>query len=211
MKALLEYWEAGGPLMIPLALLCLAMWYWLLTLGWRLRKERASALGLQELLHGSRVNRMAQEIQRWAQSHPGPVARVAQFALGGERAPERIRGRCAEAKLAEVPRFEHELEILKAMVAAAPLLGLLGTVRGMISTFFVLSLRGSSSTELLSGGISEALLTTQVGLIVALPGFIGAYIIARRIRGLGVALDILESHLIDVATLPSHAGKGGAP
>ena len=82
------------------------------------------------------------------------------------------------------------------MVAAAPLLGLLGTVKGMIAGFFILSTRGAASIDLLSHGISEALVTTQVGLVVALPGFAGAYAIARRLRELEVTLDRFESHLM---------------
>ena len=82
------------------------------------------------------------------------------------------------------------------MVAAAPLLGLLGTVKGMIAGFFILSTRGAASIDLLSHGISEALVTTQVGLVVALPGFAGAYAIARRLRELDVQLDRFESHLM---------------
>jgi biopolymer transport protein ExbB len=210
-SALLHYWEAGGPLMIPMAALCFATWYWLLTLGSRLRREGAAARGVQELLHGKQAGGVPEAVANWARAHPGPVARVARYATGGGIVRDAIRYRSAEARMVELPRFERELTILKAMVAAAPLLGLLGTVRGMISTFSVLSLRGTASIELLSSGISEAFVTTQAGLVVALPGLVGAYLIGRRLAGLEVSLDILESHLLAVTANSAPARAGGSP
>jgi len=73
------------------------------------------------------------------------------------------------ALLAEAPRLERSLSLLGALAGVAPLLGLLGTVSGMIATFDTISTAGTSNPRLLSGGISEALITTQLGLMVAIP------------------------------------------
>jgi len=73
------------------------------------------------------------------------------------------------ALLAEAPRMERSLSLLAALAGVAPLLGLLGTVSGMIATFEVISAAGTGNPKLLSGGISEALITTQLGLMVAIP------------------------------------------
>lgn len=73
------------------------------------------------------------------------------------------------ALLTEAPRLERSLSLLGAMAAVAPLLGLLGTVSGMIRTFETISSAGTGNPRLLSGGISEALITTQFGLAVAIP------------------------------------------
>ena len=73
------------------------------------------------------------------------------------------------ALLAEAPRLERSLSLLAAMAGVAPLLGLLGTVSGMIATFDTISSAGTGNPRLLSGGISEALITTQLGLMVAIP------------------------------------------
>ena len=83
--------------------------------------------------------------------------------------------------------------------AAAPLVGLLGTVKGMIGTFVGLSARGSAMMDLLSSGVSEALVTTQVGLIVALPGLVGLHAIRRKIARLETELDRIGSRLVSVA------------
>ena len=73
------------------------------------------------------------------------------------------------ALLSEAPRLERSMSLLNAMAVVAPLLGLLGTVSGMISTFNAISTVGTGNPRLLSGGISEALLTTQAGLVIAIP------------------------------------------
>jgi biopolymer transport protein ExbB len=147
--------------------LCFAIWYWVVALSRRLREQRA-----------------------------GLPARAEEYALGAGPHPEAIRERLLEIRTAEVSPFGRQLDILRALVVSAPLLGLLGTVRGMIATFLVLSARGTASIELISTGISEALVTTQVGLVIALPGLFGAYSIQRGLRDLDAALDQLESHLV---------------
>lgn len=74
-----------------------------------------------------------------------------------------------EAILKELPRLERFLSALNIMGAVAPLLGLLGTVTGMIATFHVITLYGAGDPRMMSGGISEALVTTMLGLSVAIP------------------------------------------
>ena len=70
------------------------------------------------------------------------------------------------------------------LAAIAPLLGLLGTVTGMISTFDVMAVSGTGNAKAMAGGISEALITTQTGLLVAIPGLCMKDFLARRARNL---------------------------
>ncbi|MCP4161250.1 MAG: MotA/TolQ/ExbB proton channel family protein [Deltaproteobacteria bacterium] len=74
-----------------------------------------------------------------------------------------------EAMLKEIPRVEKKLSLLAVTGSVTPLLGLLGTVTGMIKTFHSITLYGSGDPRLMSGGISEALVTTMLGLAVAIP------------------------------------------
>ncbi|PIE43279.1 MAG: flagellar motor protein MotA [Gammaproteobacteria bacterium] len=74
-----------------------------------------------------------------------------------------------EAILQELPRFERGQSFIKLLAAVSPLLGLLGTVIGMIATFQSITLFGTSDPKLMAGGISQALMTTVFGLIVAIP------------------------------------------
>lgn len=74
-----------------------------------------------------------------------------------------------DAILKEVPKLESGLNLVKVLAATAPLLGLLGTVIGMINTFQAITLFGTGDPQIMAGGISEALVTTVLGLIAAIP------------------------------------------
>ena len=82
-----------------------------------------------------------------------------------------------------VPRLERHLGTLAVLGGIAPLLGLLGTVTGMIHTFQMVTLFGSGDARLLSGGISEALITTKYGLIIAVPVLLAHAFLSRHARG----------------------------
>ena len=86
-----------------------------------------------------------------------------------------------DAILKEIPRLERFLPTLAVLGAVAPLLGLLGTVTGMINTFDIMSLFGNTDAKLMSGGISEALITTQLGLAVAIPILLLHHFLERRV------------------------------
>ena len=89
--------------------------------------------------------------------------------------------------------FRQRRMALGAMIAAAPLLGLLGTVGGMVRTFASLSTRGSDqSMEGLARGIAEVLVATESGLLVALPALLLVYLAHREVRRLVAALNRLE-------------------
>ncbi|MBA55360.1 MAG: energy transducer TonB [Pseudomonadales bacterium] len=83
--------------------------------------------------------------------------------------PDTLELKLAEAIIKEKPRLERFIPLLKIIAVAAPLLGLLGTVIGMIVTFQSITLFGTGDPKLMAGGISQALVTTVLGLLVALP------------------------------------------
>ncbi len=82
---------------------------------------------------------------------------------------EEMENALQEAILREIPAMERFLSTLGMLAAIAPLLGLLGTVTGMINTFHVITMHGTGDPSMMSGGISEALVTTMLGLSVAIP------------------------------------------
>ncbi len=105
-----------------------------------------------------------------ANSHPGPIARMMRQGIANlGRSKDDIRESIQEAAMAEVPRLEKWLSTIAVIGTMMPIMGLLGTVTGMISTFDVITVKGTSDPKALAGGISEALITTQTGLIFALP------------------------------------------
>ena len=87
-----------------------------------------------------------------------------------------------EAILGEIPALERFLSTLAVLAAIAPLLGLLGTVTGMIQTFQIITLHGTGDPRLLSAGISEALVTTMLGLAVAIPILLLHSLLSRRVE-----------------------------
>jgi biopolymer transport protein ExbB len=87
-----------------------------------------------------------------------------------------------EAILGEIPRIERFLSTLGMLAAIAPLLGLLGTVTGMINTFHVITYYGTGDPRMMSGGISEALVTTMLGLSVAIPIMMAHTFLSRSVE-----------------------------
>lgn len=110
-----------------------------------------------------------------------------------------IESSLAEAILKETPRLERFLPALKVLAAIAPLLGLLGTVTGMINTFHVITLHGTGDPRLMAGGISEALITTQLGLAVAIPILVITALLGRKASR--IASDMEEKAMALIAAL----------
>ncbi|KAB1443199.1 MotA/TolQ/ExbB proton channel family protein [Pseudodesulfovibrio senegalensis] len=114
---------------------------------------------------------------------------------------EIIENAFQEGLLKELPMLERFLPTLNVLAAVAPLLGLLGTVTGMINTFQVITLYGTGDPRMMSGGISEALVTTQLGLAVAVPIMILHHVLERRVdtiigdmeeKGTGFAVALMK-------------------
>ena len=91
---------------------------------------------------------------------------------------ELLQFKLDEAVLAEMPAIERGNGLIKLLAATSPLLGLLGTVTGMILTFQAISLFGTGDPKLMAGGISQALVTTVLGLVVAIPLLFGHSVVA---------------------------------
>ncbi len=96
----------------------------------------------------------------------------------------------------EVKRLERYMVILETVAAASPLLGLLGTVLGMIKVFSVISIAGVGQAGLLSGGIAEALITTAFGLSIGIPALVAFNLLDTRIDTLIVKIDTYSHQLL---------------
>ena len=116
---------------------------------------------------GAKVN-----AQRKNPENPGnnPLGRVLKAYQDNKNADvETLELKLDEAILKETPSLESGISIIKVFAAIAPMMGLLGTVTGMIATFQSIQLFGTGDPKLMAGGISMALITTVQGLIAALP------------------------------------------
>lgn len=182
--SLWEQVEEGGPIVWPiLAIFILGF----LIVGERtffmLRKQFNSDVFMKKI-SDSIVRTDWQECEKLCEKFiRKPVARVILAGLKC-RELERIdmENVLQEAILREIPPMERFLSTLGMLAAIAPLLGLLGTVTGMIDTFHIITLHGTSDPRLMSGGISEALVTTMLGLSVAIPLMLAQTLLNRSIE-----------------------------
>ncbi len=134
---------------------------------------------------------------------PGPVAHIIKTALLKH---DRPRGEIAktieDAAMLEVPRLEKNLVVLATIDHISPLLGLFGTVIGMIQVFMkIQEMRGIINTEALAGGIWVALITTAAGLAVAIPAFVAYNYLVSRVNGLVLDMEKSATEVINLLQL----------
>jgi len=114
--------------------------------------------------------KVAAQLKRDTASTDNPLGRVlAAYEANRDADTETVELKLSEAALKEMPRLTSGLLFIKVISVVAPLAGLLGTVTGMIKTFQVITLYGAGDPKLMAGGISQALMTTVLGLVVAIP------------------------------------------
>ena len=161
----------GGPIVWPILAILVIGLLIVVERAVRLLRNRHSNLPLiEEIRELSRSGDWQGCEQRCSQMSAKPLGRVLLAGLGARSlAREDMENTLQEAILKEIPGLERFLSTLGMLTAIAPLLGLLGTVTGMINVFHVITLYGASDPRLMSGGISEALVTTMLGLSVAIP------------------------------------------
>jgi biopolymer transport protein ExbB len=107
-----------------------------------------------------------------------------------------VRQAMEDAGRRETKRLERYLVLLATVAAASPLLGLLGTVWGMIKVFSVISISGVGQAGLLSGGIAEALITTAFGLVIGIIGLVAYNLLDARVDTLVVRIDTYAHQLL---------------
>jgi biopolymer transport protein ExbB len=180
---LLVHIAKGGPVMVPILALggfALAVFLvkWL-----QIRRVRlAQPQELRAVLAALELGQPA-KAERHARAIPGPVGEMLAAAIRHHREPkEYIEEVMYEKMLATRPRLERLVPFLALAAAAAPLLGLLGTVTGMINTFNAITVFGTGDPKTLAGGISEALITTEYGLIVAIPALLLHAGLSRKVK-----------------------------
>lgn len=191
-KDLTLYIEAGGYVMPPLILATVVLWF---ALGYRYATIKAgTSRGVRHLL---------ERMQRGQQpSRNGVLVRAARKGLAlKERNMPYLRRFLDDAFAAEERDLKRFNVLITTIVMVAPLMGLLGTVVGMIETFDSLGdLSLFSQSGGIAGGISQALFTTQMGLAVSIPGLIVNGILSRQARRLEMSLaqmkDILCSQRV---------------
>jgi biopolymer transport protein ExbB len=162
--------------------------------------------GIKNLLQKDRL----MEALTLCEETPGPVAKVVKAGLRHATDDEQgMRFALQEAALVEIPVLERRISALAAIAQIAPLFGLLGTLLGMIRTFWQFNQGGNYATPVvLAGGMWEALLTAAAGLIVAIPAHLARHFLAGRVRALVQDMEWAGSELMRFLLRDYHPGDG---
>jgi len=184
MTEIWRIWLSGGWVMIPL-FACAVLLY-------------AQAFQLIGYVRRVRLDdRRAPQWFQWVRSPDqaqGRIAEIIRYTQSDVFSAKQVRNRFDEIRSSLLALIERRTRFVSMLVGAAPLLGLLGTVLGMLRTFFGLASSGGTETaNVVAAGISEALVTTQTGLTVALPGLFLVMIVQRQRHQLEAQLARLET------------------
>ncbi len=173
--------EKGGTLMFALLALSLYLYY----LGFELWLRMRSVVpnDLQSIPR-----------DRWAGfKQGGRVDQIMRYCLADHQNREETRKRFEQIRQSESSYLNRRLRFLLVLASSAPLIGLLGTVAGMLRTFAGLSMEESYKMDLVASGISQALVTTQAGLLIAIPALAFLHLLNRRKKDWLRCLNRMES------------------
>jgi biopolymer transport protein ExbB len=165
--------------------------------------------GIKNLLQKGRL----MEALTLCEETPGPVAAVVKAGLrhAGDAEPG-MRFAIQEAALVELPVLERRINSLAAIAQITPLLGLLGTLLGMIKTYWLFNQGGNYATPaVLAGGMWEALLTAAAGLAIAIPVHLARHFLNGRVRALVHDMEWVGNELMRYLLRENRAGGAGAP
>lgn len=164
------------------------------------------------------------EASKLLREHQGPAAKMLSEAVKNlHLSKEVLEELMFEIMLETQPKLERGLSFISVTASVAPLLGLLGTVTGMMTTFNLITLFGTGDAKSLSSGISEALITTEYGLVVAIPSLLLYGYLSRKVNGLmgdleqislafGNGVSTLRPQAsTDVSSLPDSEPTGATP
>ncbi|MBA2667712.1 MAG: MotA/TolQ/ExbB proton channel family protein [Trueperaceae bacterium] len=204
---------SGGIVLLAIALLSIYAVYLFLVRFFKLSRERLDADQLMSRVNAAVRDRDLELALDACEQHGGPVARVLHAAL--LRLPygrQAVEAAFQEASLQEEQRLTKGLRPLATIAQVAPLMGLLGTVTGMIIAFGEISVSGTGNPAVLAGGIGQALVTTAAGLVVAIPTLIGQNYLASRVDTILLEVDRRREELMAnvVQTVSSRKDKDDA-
>lgn len=187
---MLELVKSGGWLMAPIILCSIAAMAIIAERLWSLQRERVAPEGLvADVWRWASTGELTEE-RLQALREGSPLGRILAPGLAGRDLDREVMKESIEEVGRHVVHdLERYLDTLGTIAAIAPLLGLLGTVIGMIDVFAVITAQGVGEPRTLAGGISEALVTTAAGLTVAIPSLLFHRFLRGRVDELAVAME----------------------
>lgn len=200
-----EIVKSGGIVMVPIILCSILAVAITLERLWTLREQRVAPAELTDKVWQWVENRALSDRQITALQHHSPLGRVLAAGLANRHRDRSVMiGAIEDVGRHVAHDLERFLNMLATIAAISPLLGLLGTVSGMIRTFKAITVAGVGNPTVMASGIAEALITTAAGLMVAIPALV-AY---RYLRGRVDALVIqMEKESIKLVQAIDRAGE----
>ena len=198
-----EFMQKGGPLMWPILLCSIMAFAIVIERLVQLRREQIDTKSFMEQISKAlKRNRMMEAIEHCERTQ-GPIANILKAGiLKHDRPRNEIREAVEDASIHQVPRLEKNLPVLATIAHISPLLGLLGTVTGMVVAFQVIQSKASSVNPVnpgdLAGGIWQALLSTVFGLCVAIPAFVAYNYLVSRVDGFVLDMERSATDLINI-------------
>ncbi|MCF7982646.1 MAG: MotA/TolQ/ExbB proton channel family protein [Pseudomonadales bacterium] len=196
---MLEMIKSGGWLMLPILLCSVLALAIILERFWTLRPSKIAPKNLLSEVWGwIRSNQLSAERMKELRTKT-PLGRILAAGLSNSKYGRDIMKESIQEVASHViHEMERYLNTLGTIALITPLLGLLGTVIGMIKVFTAIMIQGTGNASVLAGGISEALITTAAGLSVAIPTLIFHRVFQRRIDELVVDMEQEAVKLVDV-------------
>ncbi|MCE2452175.1 MAG: MotA/TolQ/ExbB proton channel family protein [Nitrospinae bacterium] len=168
-----EFLARGGVLMIPLGVCSILALAIVLERTLNLRTKKIIQLDILQQVRDLVAENQVSDAMTLCRRYPSVMGRILLVTIANhDRNREELRSVVEDAGRQEVTTLDRNLGALGTIAAIAPLLGLTGTVFGMIRTFAIISEKGIAHPSQLAGGISEALITTATGLVIAIPTLI---------------------------------------
>jgi biopolymer transport protein ExbB len=210
----LEIVQSGGWLMLPILICSLVAMAIVGERFWTLRRDRLAPPGLVARVKGGLKKGAPDQAQLQQLAGDSPLGRILATGLVNARHGRDVMKESIEEVANQVVHdLERFLNTLGTVAAITPMLGLLGTVVGMIDVFSAIMLHGAGDAALLAGGISKALITTAAGLSVAIPAMFFHRFFVRRVEEITVAMEQQAIHLVDIVhgdrEETPRGGKGG--
>lgn len=194
-----ELMQKGGITMYPILLLSVIALAVFLERLISLRREKFVPKAFYEQITELLKNKNISEAAAVCKTNNSALARITYAIITNTDLPlTRLLEVAEETGRSESAKLDKFLPSLQTIVAIAPLLGLLGTVLGMIKIFDIIALQGTGNAEALSSGIAEALITTAAGLVVAIPAQIFYHIAKSRADYIGMSLEKASSEIMNL-------------
>lgn len=194
-----EIIQSGGILMWPLILCSVLALAITAERFWTLRRNQIAPADLLSRVWGWMKNDQLNSSRLKELRESSPLGRVLTAGLINARhGRDLMKESIQEAASVEVHYMERYLNALGTIAGVSPLIGLLGTVFGMIEVFNQIVLQGTGNAGAFAGGISEALVTTAAGLMVAIPALVAHRILTRRVDEIVVFMEQEATKLVDV-------------